>query len=220
MKTYRLNTSSGFIHPAWLNRMNGRTLDGVVSEIGTLDADGQTLCFPAERLPPGTAVRIHFGRWFTCVTLEDALKEEAERRLAAERAEAEQRDELNRASAEAQAFNERIRLPVRWSVGIKDVLSGLSARSHGDGRNRATVEHILLEQDLDAGRLRRKAGDFLCTSRGGSNGKQYAAQPVEVRTDGDGQSFAPKVTCRRCLSLAARWMHPEEPQSSSSELTL
>src|SRR5260370_26654878 len=49
-------------------------------------------------------------------------------------------------------FNEKIKLPVPWTTGIKMVLSGLSERSNGDGESKRTVLHILLTSDLSRGR--------------------------------------------------------------------
>ena len=99
-------------------------------------------------------------------------------------------------------------LPVRWQVGQKDVLRGLSARSWGDGRSKATVNHIHLLEPLEKGRLVRTAGDFLCTAAQGSNGRRWSS--VEATAlDGDGGNYQPKVTCSKCLSLARHWITPE-----------
>ncbi len=97
---------------------------------------------------------------------------------------------------------------VRWQVGQKDVLRGLSARSWGDGRSKATVNHIHLLEPLEKGRLVRTAGDFLFTAAQGSNGRRWSS--VEATAlDGDGGNYQPKVTCSKCLSLARHWITPE-----------
>ena len=98
--------------------------------------------------------------------------------------------------------------PVRWQVGQKDVLRGLSARSWGDGRSKATVNHIHRLEPLEKGRLVRTAGDFLFTAAQGSNGRRWSS--VEATAlDGDGGNYQPKVTCSKCLSLARHWITPE-----------
>ena len=98
--------------------------------------------------------------------------------------------------------------PVRGQVGQKDVLRGLSARSWGDGRSKATVNHIHLLEPLEKGRLVRTAGDFLFTAAQGSNGRRWSS--VEATAlDGDGGNYQPKVTCSKCLSLARHWITPE-----------
>lgn len=66
-------------------------------------------------------------------------------------------------------------LPVPWELGTKMVLSGLSANSCGSGCRRNTVNHIRLLARLDAGRIHRTSGDFLCTPKSGSNGSEYAS---------------------------------------------
>jgi hypothetical protein len=95
---------------------------------------------------------------------------------------------------------------VAWDVGIKDVLSGLSETSWGDGRSAATVEHVYLLEPLTAGRLVRQAGDFLCTAAAGTNGKRWSSKVIERAHDGDGQPYRPRPTCKACLALAKRWM--------------
>lgn len=120
------------------------------------------------------------------------------------------RDEhVSTRSVEARAFNAGITLPVQWDVGIKDVLSGLSEGSLGDGRSKATVGHIYLLKDFEAGRFKRHKGDFFCTSTSGSNGKRWSTT-VEQAYDGASAPYQPKVTCKAHLRLAARWMRNDE----------
>ena len=87
-------------------------------------------------------------------------------------------------------------LPFQWETGIKDVLSGLSENSMGDGRSSRTVQHIYLLESFTGQRLRRNKGDFLCTSAKGSNGERYSQQIIE-------EGRAP--TCRACLKIADKF---------------
>lgn len=195
--------------PQWFNRVRHGTHDASVNEAGSVSLYGMALQFAGAPLAVGVAVRvwISMAGHFVCASLEDLAHEDAQRRLA-ELAEQQARDQrLDAARVEAQRFNARLQLPVRWDVGIKDVLSGLSETSMGHGRNRATVEHIYLLEALQAGRLRRAAGDFLCTGASGSNGKNWSGRRVERFADGKGQPYAPKVSCTACLTLAARWLN-------------
>jgi len=80
---------------------------------------------------------------------------------------------------------------VKWTTAIKEVLSGLSAKSNGTGRNKATVEHILLLENMKVGRLKRGAGDFLCSNSRAIWGAGY--------TD-----MTSMVTCKACLAIAER----------------
>lgn len=175
-----------------------------------MTVDGVALRLPGERPAPGAAVQVWLNGsgFFVCATVEE-IERQAQAQRDAEATEAEQRrQKLNAMRADAEAFNARIALPVRWDTGIKDVLSGLSESSWGDGRSKATVEHILLLEPLQAGRLNRHAGDFLCTSVSGTNGKRWSSKIVERGHDGRGQPFQPKITCKACLAQAARWMNP------------
>lgn len=200
----KLNTASGFIDPAWFNRHRNRSFDLAVGEDGAVEVEGERLVFSTQALPPGTAVRVTLGRWFECCKSEDwnAMQEARAQQDQAR----EERDRLRRNAHrdESAAFNSTIRLPVKWDVGIKDVLSGLTERSLGDGRNRATVEHIYLFEPIVRGRLRRNAGDFLCSTRG-QNGKQWSGRQQERFFDGDGTPYQPKVTCSKCIEIARRF---------------
>jgi hypothetical protein len=107
----------------------------------------------------------------------------------------EREKESRRIELEAQEFNRSLMIPVKWTPGIKDVLSGLKEGSNGCGVNRRTVIHIRLDEPLINGRIKRIKGDFLCTTAKGNNGKAWSSQE---RENG-------KVTCKSCLELAAKW---------------
>lgn len=199
-----LRMVSAFINPLWLNAVRGRTHDAVVAADGTLSVERELLVFVNAGLPAGTQVRVTVARQISCVTQSDwarAVTERAAAHAAESAAEAERRAAQQ---DEVKAFNARLQLPVRWVSAIKDVLSGLSATSWGDGRNRATVNHILLLEDLQAAKLLRKAGDFLCTAASGSNGRRYSV-PEAAQTGRTDSDFVRRITCRRCLDLAKRW---------------
>lgn len=179
----------------------------MVSAGRTVLLHGEVLRLPAPDAPaPGTPVRVWLeGGFFVCATVADLELEEQVQRESEAAAARARRELLNARRAEAQAFNARIALPVPWDVGIKDVLSGLSEASNGDGRSRVTVEHILLLAPLD-GRLKRAAGDFLCTAAAGSKGKRWSGAVAERAYDGEGLPFQPRVTCPACLARARHWM--------------
>jgi hypothetical protein len=227
MKVHQLTAPNyvAYLAPDWFNTYRTGRHAATVGEDGYVAVGNQTLrLWQINALPPGTPIMVwltssgHFG----CATQEDIAQEEEKQRAAeAERearyAAAEQRDRERRNAmrAEAEAFNSRIKLPVQWDVGIKSVLSGLSANSWGDGRSRSTVEHIYLLEDLNVGRIQRKKDDFLCTSAGGSNGKRYSTT-IERFHDGDGNKYQPKVTCKSCLALAQRWIQEDSDANNES----
>ncbi|WP_432262799.1 hypothetical protein [Cupriavidus sp. TMH.W2] len=201
---HRLRMVSAFIDPMWLNTVRGRTYDAAVAPDGTLSVEREVLVFVDPGLAAGTPVRVTVGRHISCVTQSDWARAVTERAAAHTAAEAADAERHAAQQAEAKAFNARLQLPVSWVSAIKDVLSGLSATSWGDGRNRATVNHILLLEDLQTPKLRRKAGDFLCTAARGSNGRRYSV-PEVAHTSNSASQYVQKITCRRCLDLAKRW---------------
>lgn len=91
-----------------------------------------------------------------------------------------------------------LRIPVKWSVVYKVVLSGLLSGFNGDGINKRSVKHIKLHEDVTRGLLVRKAGDILCGAPSGS---------FDTREAEGG------VTCRKCLDVALRWK-PEQTESN------
>lgn len=105
----------------------------------------------------------------------------------------------NKRRQDADAFNSKIALPVQWDAGVKKVLSGLSSTSDGSGLNAGSVTHIYLLEPLQRGRLKRQAGDFLCSSLTTNNGKRYGEGVVTTEYDGEGNAFKPKITCKSCL---------------------
>ena len=158
---------------------------------------GSQLDFPAESaIADGTEVEVRLSGngWLyaeSVIEMETRRAEQAaisgaeEARISALRA---QRD------AENRAFNRALPISVPWGPAIKDVLSGLSERSMGDGANTRTVTHVRLKEPLQTGRLTRAAGDFLCTSQAGSNGRGWSNQAD--------QAPECRVTCKSCLRLA------------------
>jgi hypothetical protein len=66
------------------------------------------------------------------------------------------------------------------------------------------VEHIILLEPLEFGRLVRDENDFLCSTTKADNGKRWSNQVSDLWVDGDGNSFQPPVTCKKCLEIAHR----------------
>lgn len=189
--------------------VNNRMLAGVVTDQGEIEIEGELLSFQdgSQAIPPGTSVMVTIGQCITCLRLKEH-QQIADERIRIEKEESAKRQKLlDEEKSNAWAFNAALKLPVPWSVGIKDVLSGLSERSNGDGYNRATVEHIVLEQDLVVGRLKRSKGDFLCTSASRDNGKSWSGATSSAISDGQGGTYAPKVSCKACLKLAQRFQN-------------
>ena len=102
----------------------------------------------------------------------------------------------------AKAFHDSLHFPVKYHVGIKEVLSGLSANSAGNGYKQNTVIHLILEQDFQIGRMKRKAGDFLCTQPKSRYGADWSGTKNSPHS---GLPPEPEVTCRKCLNLLSKY---------------
>ena len=109
----------------------------------------------------------------------------------------ERADRESQRAADAERWNAALGITVDWHINHRMVLSGLSRHSNGDGANAATVWHVVLEQPLAQGRLRRNADDLLCSKDAGSIGLSAG-----VERQGDKSR---RVTCRACLRLAERF---------------
>jgi hypothetical protein len=203
LKTHEL-VAPQFLDPRWMSFFRGGPQSGVVTEAGAVTVQGQELPFKegAHGLPPGTPVKVWVDFHFVCASAADIEAREQDRKARAEQETIRHREELARMHAEGLAFNRTLRIPVKWHPDIKDVLSGLSETSDGSGRNRATVLHIRLREDLHDGRLHRSAGDMLCTSKSQNNGRNWYGHAYQE---------SGRVTCTRCLALAKKWQEAETP---------
>lgn len=85
-------------------------------------------------------------------------------------------------------------IPFDYTTGIKVRRSGLLRGSTGTGRDRRTVNHLVVKEDFQDGRLSRDANTFLCEPN---------SSLVQVE---DGEHDIPReVTCSKCLDLMERW---------------
>ena len=198
----RLSTASGFINPTWYRACMGKSFFVTVESTGVY-VEGEKLAGCS--FPVGTEIRVEIDRNFYCCMKSDWDAFQAQKEISRKQKEEEDRLKSNQRREAAVNFNATIKLPVQWDISRKDVLSGLSFNSMGNGYKSSTVHHILLLEDFISGRLSRKKHDFLCTSNG-DNGMNYSgsnADPVRVH-DGDHNPYAPKVSCKSCLKIAHR----------------
>ena len=206
MEIFKLTTPP-FLDPRWMNRDRAADAPYVVDATGMSVNVGGAMFYLAQPLPPGTIVRVWLDRFFYCCRQDEYEIEESARqeRITQQRIAQEQElhNRLMERRAEAERFNAGLEIPVPWCAGIKDVLSGLTEDSWGDGRNRATVEHVLLLEDLHDGKLHRPSGTFLCST---NTGKQWSGQTRDDHFDGEGNPYIPKITCKACLRVAQRWI--------------
>jgi hypothetical protein len=205
LKTYKLTIAANTVDPLLIARIQSGAVEAVISGDATVEVAGSKLLFAdtAEALGPGTPVKVWLNRYFYCASLADLAADRMEHEAVQLAKEQKERERRNALRDEAAAFNAVLasKIPVQWCPGVKEVMSGLSASSWGDGRNRASVEHVYLLGDMQVGRLKRKVGDFLCAN---SNTRLGGLDPRSVWVDGDGQTYEPKITCKACLQVVDR----------------
>ncbi len=194
------------LNPHWFNSVKNGA-QGVAINATTIECQDVRLSVtsPSEiALYAGQVVHVKLQRDFVFETEEERQEQ---KRLLQEQREAneqEQRIKAKRDREEAIVFNASLNIPVNWVSGIKIVLSGLLENSMCNGTNRATVEHILLQEELHEGRLHRRKDDFLCTSSSSDNGKRWTEPHVDA-LDINGEVCQYKVTCKQCLRIASKW---------------
>ncbi|MEG0868414.1 MAG: hypothetical protein RSG77_15305, partial [Hafnia sp.] len=185
-KAIRLALAASFVNPEWLNEFRHGNVLVAVNADGDIEVGGERLyAFSVDaRLIPGEMVEVFVDEYFYCLREVDAkeMREQSERRNQ-QRAE-EELTAANRLREEAQQFYSAYSLPFSFVVSIKDVLSGLSENSMGNGTNKRTVFHLRVLEDVSWGRTTRKSGDLLCTHAAGSNGKQWCDEKALVHTAG------------------------------------
>lgn len=202
MNIYTLK-SPDFIKPQWFDMAKGVSISKVAQD-GTINVFGEKLSilYDSEKTPitPGTPVRVWLESFFQCCTVEDyekSIEDLKKNRAAKELAEKERLDKIKK---EAEDFNRTLLPGVSWVPGQKEVLSGLSETSMGNGRRKNTVDHIYLLEDFQQGRIKRKKGDFLCSSSSKMNGQRWSGVVDSSLVDGS----MPKITCKKCIEIANR----------------
>lgn len=202
MKEIEFNRLRAFLSPFLVNSRQAIYVvleDGVSLYSQKLDDKG-TFSLKAP-LPEGTRVIVTVDRTISIYIESEYLAEQEQQKIMREERALERKqleEELQaRSQKEAIEFNKALSIPVNWSVDIKVVMSGLSANSWGSGTNRRSVNHIRLNEDLVAGRIKRKAGDFLC---GADHGKNEGYTDPEDYLTSDR-----KVSCKACLKTAERF---------------
>lgn len=149
----------------------------------------------------------------------EALQQEQEAKDRLRRQESEK--VLKARDAKRLEFGKSLGLNTPCHIGHVIKLSGLSARSAGNGWDRATVWHVVVDGNLNTGRLSRSAGDLLCRKA-----PSFGARTMGISGRGDWahecdpDPEAAEITCRTCLnrikSLAAV-KTPEQSEKSSHD---
>ncbi|AGA59987.1 hypothetical protein Theco_3983 (plasmid) [Thermobacillus composti KWC4] len=190
---WRRLTAPEFLDPRVFNALrHGDKHESIAEDAKTVILQGVRFTVPSPIFVPGEIVYVRLRRFFEFMRKEDwdcaeALRaKEAADRAIREKAEYERRREENR------KFNLSFGFPARFTIGQKSVRSGLLENSWGDGRNKRSVYHVVLEETISIGKLYRKSGDFLCTRDPGW------LKHVDRLEDG-------RVNCKACLQILNRY---------------
>lgn len=183
-----------WIDPRFMNALptEGRVINGNVVVGST------TLTFPdGVPYPDETPVMVYCKRDFCCESLAEieqarhALAQRIAAREAQERAEQAQRDDA------ARAFNAALNIPVKWMPEHRHITGGIAC----NGTQKKTVQHIFLLDELHSGRVHRRANSYLCSAKDNDVCNGWA---IDTTQKGVEFNMTFKVTCSRCLTIAAR----------------
>lgn len=176
-------TCLDFIHPAIWREIQNRNLTNIVNHL------------PKE------------GAFLECQNrYQKYLNSRTEKIKALEKQQNEERLRLDGKNIEANIFYTQYNIPFKFDIGEKEVLSGLSENSWGDGQKKNTVQHILVLEDFQKGKLTRQYGDFLCTSKSKNNGQNWSGGATFIRyKNGLGEDYMPMPTCKQCLKYLKKW---------------
>lgn len=199
----------GFINPIWFNGLSYEEI-GIVTENNTVNVKGTELSFTEkdEMISAGDEVWVYKRDFFYYMTKEEKGKLEQQKEKERIKKREKENKHLDQMREEAEAFNLSLGIPIDWVSEIKPVLSGLTENSNGDGAYKKSVYHVLLKENIEEGRFKRKAGDFLCTTATQHNGHFSDLRDKEegcYGLDSKDKRYKRKVTCKSCIKTAARW---------------
>lgn len=192
------------IHPKWLREFESGIFEVVDSQLLLGD---KVFRFSDTPLVNGTKVMVSYNRNFYCEPLEDIEQRNESVRLKwEEKAKLESQRQLD-TKAEAELFWANYKIPFEFTLGIKEVLSGLQMNSGCNGQKRNTVTHVVLTQDIKVGRIIRGKGDFLCSNSKSRWGANWSNTLGDGHWDwANGEKYLPKITCASCLKKLEKYL--------------
>ena len=203
LKTYKL--SADRISSQSYREIKSFGRRGDVVENGTVIIEGVTFAFIDETLDDGTEVVFWLGNWGYCYKKSDLDEYKAIRERQLKQEEFERKKLSNKRRKQANAFYEAYDVPFKFHINIKDVLSGLTENSMGNGTKKNTVYHVILDEDFTQGRLKRSSGEFLCSQPKIASNWGNGRGDQTWHTDSDGTEYVPQVNCKACLKILERF---------------
>lgn len=179
------------------------TGDGIVQDEAVQLDNGETLEFTGNPYPDGTPVKVIMINKYYQALSEDEITRQEEQKENRERLEqaVEEYDRRKRVE-DRREFWDSYEIPIDYKLGVNLRSSQLSQGSSGTGRCKDTVNHLYVCESFRDGRLEREEGWFLCK---GESDKASTVDDSLNYYPSDGERYARKVTCSRCLELMSRW---------------
>lgn len=100
------------------------------------------------------------------------------------------------------------KLPFKWHSCVQPVKSGLSDRSQGAGKFKKSVQHLLLLDNVNNGRLLRRKHQLLCTETKSPLGRDLLAVEINNYALPAANSGAKPelITCSACLKRIEQFL--------------
>jgi len=114
-----------------------------------------------------------------------------------------EKERIDSRKANSELFWKSYNIPFKYSLEIKERLSGLSFNSCGNGTAKNSTFHLYVHEDYKNGKLIRPKNSFLCSEQ-----KIYAnwsGSLGENTFSNDIYGIPNVVTCKQCLKIMKRF---------------
>lgn len=212
LQSFRITSSASNINPRLVNKLSTAVLDASVlggkititdfpSDIYVFDEPESIIAsFFREEVNTPVSLTLFLDKGYLMVAVKSEYKEYVRAKELIGCIEGEKKAlmyELGTLEEKACRikFWAQYDIPYSFCVGIKPVKSGYSPTSSGNGSNVSTVYHIILNENISTGRLKREKNHFLCSQ---PTWKEYSKVYVH-------KTNMPEVTCSSCLKMIERF---------------
>lgn len=179
-----------FIHPAVIRNLPQKIT--IENERYITIFDQKFTPLNGETLEIGKQLFVQNGRFNMQASYVDEIK--AYNEAKAERIKEKAEQKRIQKEKEIKEFWNQYDIPFDFSVEVKEVLSGLSENSMGNGLKKNSKHHIFVKEDIEFGRLKRHANSYLCSPSKAYSGGDWSG------TLGNGRNGKHIITCKNCLT--------------------
>lgn len=114
-----------------------------------------------------------------------------------------EQEKLEKRKANSDLFWKSYNIPVKFSLEIKERLSGFSENSCGNGTAKNSKLHLYLHEDFKDGKLVRSQHSFLCSEQ--KTQANWSGSLGEYAFENDIYGIKNVVECKQCLKLMERF---------------